>query len=180
MHEVSDVVRFVEGGKNSDIAAYEAEGWVCNIAKKPTVTREEAFKSSFAIVKDSSDTGAFKLNGSPVTPPAAGEEFPKTPDYIERYYRAMEVIYALNTDTYFRNLLQYGVSTVNYRLVDATAPDSKKYVVRYTEGSNVYNMELLYTGDVFNAFFCEELGWTEVVKQSVALQNEDSVLPNSN
>ena len=179
-HQVSDVVRYVEGGKYSDIAVYESQGYICNIAKYPTVTRAEAFKSGFAIVKDASDNGEFYLNGKPVTPTydAEGKLIEvEAPEYIERYYRAMEIIYTLNTDVYFRNLLQYGVSGTNYRVVDVTVPDSEKYVIKNAEGSNVQNMDLLHTGDVFNAYFCETLGWTEAIEASYYSQNEDSVLP---
>ena len=180
-YEVEEVVRLVPGGVYSDIAKYEAEGFICNIAKYPTVTKAEAFKSAFAIVKDNNDKGEFNLDGTPVTPTYDEEGkliSVKAPEYIERYYRAMEIIYSLNTDVYFRNLLQYGVSGTNYHLVDATVPDAEKYVIPVNKGSNVYNMDLLYTGDLFNAYYCEQLGWTDVVYQSIYRQNEESVFPS--
>ena len=82
----SDYVKVVNGDY-SDKAAYEAEGYICNVSSYPQVTEEEAFASSFAIV-----------NG------------------IQYSDRAMEILYLLNSDTYFRNLLQYGASGTCYSL----------------------------------------------------------------
>ena len=37
-------------------------------------------------------------------------------------------------------------------------------------------MDLLYTGDIFKAYFCEELGWNEAAKADYAAQNEQAVV----
>ncbi|MBR2343403.1 MAG: extracellular solute-binding protein [Clostridia bacterium] len=160
----ADAIKYVTAGKYSDIAAYESEGYVCNIAKYPEVTRAEAFKSAFAIIKDASDDGK-PINGS-------------DPAYMERYYRAMEVIYTINTDATLRNYLQFGVQGPNYLL--SALDDTTTQVVRNDTGSGVYDMDLSHTGGIFNALFCEELGWTPDVKDSALAQNKDARLPDSN
>ena len=121
-------------------AELEAEGKICNIIKQPTATSEEAFSSAFAIVNTEA-----KYND-----------------------RAMQIIFAINTDAYLRNLLQYGVMGTNYTVEDGD-------IVRVSEGENVYNMNILHTGDIFKADFCSELGWTKVVHDNGVLQNKDSV-----
>ena len=48
-------------------------------------------------------------------------------------------------------------------------------VVTRLGGDNAYNMNLLYTGDVFKAYYCEELGWNETNYNNWFNQNEESV-----
>ena len=86
--------------------------------------------------------------------------------------RAMEIIYAINTDVELRNYLQYGVEYTNYTVVD-------DLVVPTTDPDSLYVMNLLYTGDVFNALYCEAEGfvkWNEDAKKFGELQNADSVI----
>ena len=82
--------------------------------------------------------------------------------------RAMQIIYALNNDLELRNLLQYGVLGANYDLVNGE-------VVRKKDSVNFYDMDLLYTGNVFNATYCSELGWTSSTRANGLKQNEESV-----
>lgn len=82
--------------------------------------------------------------------------------------RAMRIIYAINNDTELRNLLQYGVFGANYDLVD-------NQVVRKKDNLNFYDMDLLYTGDIFKANYCEELGWNASARAYGSKQNEESV-----
>ena len=126
-------------------AELEANGNFCNIIKYPTATSGEAFSSAFAIVNTEA-----KYND-----------------------RAMQMIYAINTDAYLRNLLQYGVMGTNYNVVDGD-------IVRISEGENVYNMNLKYTGDIFKAEFCSELNWTKVAYDNGISQNKDSVAAEKN
>lgn len=124
----------VVSGRYEDKAAIEASGFYCNVSKAPVATTADAFASAFAIVA-----------GSNVD-------------------RAMEIVYDINGTGYktadkaeLRNLLQYGILGTNY-LVDEESGD----IIPFTDGNNVYSMNLNYTGDVFKAMFCEEIGWTKV------------------
>lgn len=127
----------------------ESQGMICNVVKYPTVTEDIAFSSGFAIVNRE-----------------------------EKYNdRAMQIVYAINTDTYLRNLLQYGVSGTNYTLDDnGTEDTSDDKIIRVNKGDNVYHMDLLYTGDLFKAYYCDELGWNATVRKNGALQNGESVV----
>ncbi len=123
-------------------AAIEAEGNVCNVISYPTVTPEVAFSSAFAVINRE-----------------------------EKYNtRAMQIIYAINTDAYLRNLLQYGVKGTNYNVDPATGD-----IVRVKDTENLYSMKLIYTGDVFKAEYCTELGWTKSVSENGVKQNKESV-----
>ena len=112
----------------------------CLEVSYPTATREEAFKSAFAIIN-------------------RGE--------VENL-RAMQIIYAINSDETLRNLLQYGVRGTNYNIVDGD-------VVRVKDQDNTYTMDLLYTGNKFIAAYCSEYGWTAAKKEYGIAQNKDSV-----
>lgn len=140
---VEDFVYEIKNGKYEDKAAIEASGeWVCNIVKKPVVTAEEAFASAFAVSSTIDEKNA---------------------------ERCFEILYALNMDVYFRNLLQYGVNVTNYTI------DENEVVTRkINDENNAYNMNILYTGNLFKAYFCEELGWTKTAKTNGEAQNNDS------
>ena len=140
---VEDVV-FVKNGDYAMRNEYTLDdGYVCNVAKVPEVTKDEVYSSAFAIL--------------------AGTQNPD---------RAMEVIYAINTDVKLRNYLQYGVEYTNYTVSDGLVSPTP-------EVDSVYNMNVLYTGDVFNALFCEAEGWVkwnEETKRNGELQNADSIV----
>ena len=168
--DVDECVKIVDG-MYADKAAYEKEGYFCNIVNYPTVDREEAYFSSFAVVRAENDL-SYKNTKDP--DPNADPEtvVPVDTSYLSHYDRCMEVIYTLNSDVYLRNLLQYGVKGTNYTLAEDGS------IVSNTEGPGVYNMNLLYTGDIFKAYYCENLGWNETVKTEGDLQNKQSVLPS--
>lgn len=147
-----------------DKAKYEAEGYFCNIVSYPTADLEEAFKSGFSIVRHPLDT-RYKDSEDDIS-------LESKEAYKEYYERCMEIIYALNTDVDFRNLLQYGHKGTNY-----TYDEEKDMVVSYTEGAGVYKMNLEYTGDVFKAYFCEQIGWTKEVFLNGENQNKEAVTP---
>lgn len=134
------LVKIVSGDYAYGLELVE-DGWFCNVATYPTVDDDEVFSSAFGIV--------------------AGAEKPE---------RAMEIIYAINTDVKLRNLLQYGEENKNYTMVDGL-------VVPATSGNNVYRMNIIYTGDVFKAYYCELYGWNETAAENGVHQNDDSVLP---
>ena len=81
--------------------------------------------------------------------------------------RAMEIIYNINLNSELRNLLQYGVAGSNY------TKDQNGPVVRNQE-TNRYFMNINYTGNIFNAYYCDEIGWTPEASANAAAQNEAS------
>lgn len=111
-----------EHGDYEDIAAAQ-NNWYCKVVDVPEVTEEDVYSSCFVAIGD--ETLA---------------------------ERAMQIIYKINTDVYFRNLLQYGVKDINYRevIVDGEVVG----INRISSDSSTYNMYLKYTGDIFNAYFC--------------------------
>ncbi len=139
-YNASDYIYTCRGGYALK-AELEAAGNYCNVVTYPTADNYTAFGSAFAVV----DRGE---------------------DYNER---AMQVIYAINTDTYLRNLLQYGVFGTNYTL------DDDGNVVSVKTGINVYSMNPEYTGDVFKLYYSPEIGWTKTVADNGMLQNDQSV-----
>ena len=137
-------------GMYEDKAAIEAAGNYCNIVAYPTSDADCAFESAFAIVNGTKD--------------------PK---------RAMEMVYAINNDIELRNLLQYGVKDTNYTLeqVNLGTEDEPNYiyfVTRIDSGESVYYMNLRQTGNVFNAYYCEAIGWTPEVSANGTVQNKES------
>ena len=111
----------VADGKYETKAELEANGFSCVILKKPEVTKADAYASAFAITTDCDE---------------------------ENYERAMEIIYAINTDSYLRNMLQFGVKNTNYYL------DENNFVT-FATGESEYIMDLKYTGDLFLSYFVE-------------------------
>lgn len=97
--------------------------------------------------------------------------FAITTDCAEEYYnRAMEIVYAINMDTTLRNLLQYGVKNTNYYL-DASG---ENVIFDGVEENRVYRMDLMYTGNLYKALFCEAYGFTPEVAQNGNKQNADA------
>lgn len=156
-----DCIKHITNGSYSTKAEYEAQGYICNIVSYPTISREEAHESSFAIIKAADDTGDN-------VKAADGNSGNK---YYEHYLRCMEVIYDINTDVDMRNLLQYGVENTNY-ILDANG------VVSPANTGSVYNMNLDYTGNVFIAYY-NTYGWTEEIAASGAAQNAQSKAASS-
>ena len=126
-------------GNYADKTLYESQGNICNIVSYPTVDAEEALKSSFAIVE--------------------GIQYPD---------RAMEILYLLSTDAYFRNLLQYGVEGINY------VKGEDGVIVPHAVGDGVYNMNMLHTGNVFILEHSD--AWTAEMERIGLLQNGESVV----
>lgn len=120
---------------------------VCNIIQNPTVDLDEAYSSAFAIVNTENDV-------------------------VDD--RAMQIIYALNSDVELRNLLQYGVYGTNYTLSD----DGE--ILMVNDEMNTYRMKLEYTGNIFVASYCDEIGWTAEVAANGEKQNAASVFNKAN
>ena len=122
--------------------------WVYNVMGVPTVTKEEAYSTAYGILSGTED-----------------------------YDRAMEIIYALNTDIAFRNLLQYGVLNNHYEYItpeDGKIDEDAVYVA--LKSGSLYKMNIEYTGDVFKAYYTSE--WTEKDAANGKQQNYDAVYHN--
>ena len=161
------------------------------IIEYPSVTREDAFASAFAVV--------------------AGGAIPKTAadsmNDTEFVSRAMQIIYAINTDSKLRNLLQYGREMTNYYVAPGECDengveDANGKYARYEDSTtelgyvivpagtviprvgtdSYYKMNLEYTGDVFIAapsYYPEEnYGWSAEDCNDGKKQNEDVVFVN--
>ena len=118
------------------------EDFVVNISKYPVADAAEVYSSAFAIL----------------------EKAPAGVDSALYAERAMQVIYEINANEEIRNLLQYGVENVNYYR------DQDGVVIPHEEKR--YDMNLLYTGDVFKAYYTE--GWSEFDKLCGEMQNKDT------
>ncbi len=121
--EVNNLVKKDIDGYRGDMVEAEKENYVV-ISSSPKTTKADVCSSGFVIAGDK--------------------------DLAER---AMRVIYAINTDSYYRNLLQYGVEDINYSVREE---NGIKYAVR-NGGNAAYNMTLSYTGDIYMAYNCKEL-----------------------
>ena len=151
--DADNVIWTVDG--NYDLKAkLESEGYICNVSKYPEVTAEEALKASFGIVK----SGDIYV----------GEELLIGADEI--HARAMDIVYSINADKTVRNLLQYGVENTHYKLVE-----EGEYTYAEILESSDYHMNLLYTGDMFNAYYCKDV-WTHEMAISADKQNAESVI----
>ncbi len=84
--------------------------------------------------------------------------------------RVFEIIYAFNTDEELRNLLQYGVEGIHY----TSERDNSGNITNVTRKDD-YLMDLLYTGDIFHAYYCSGLEYTAEVKENGVIQNRESV-----
>ena len=150
-YENPDEYVFQTSGNYTDKAEYEKAGNICNVVKYPTATPEETFSSAFAIINN---------------PNKAYND------------AAMQIIYALNTDTQLRNLIQYGNAGIHYTYessdVESEEENATKYIERATTDGDRYYMNILYTGDIFKANYCKEIGWTPTVNQNGVLLNSEA------
>ena len=142
-----DVIALVSGAYE-DRAEYIANGYYCNVVKNPIADKNEAFLSAFAIINRNTEGGKVDVND-----------------------RAMEIIYNINTNPALRNLLQYGVAGTNYEL----NAENDEVINKLYTGPNYYSMNLVYTGNIMNAYLCEEIGWNEETKANAIAQNADSI-----
>lgn len=132
--DIKEVIR-EEKGNYEDKAKWEEQGYICNVTKYPEATVDDAMQSAFGILKaeDIYYDGELLISAA------------------DCHRRAMQVIYEINSDTTVRNLLQYGVENTHYTLEDGNT------VIPYE--SSAYKMNLLYTGDMFNAYYCADNVW---------------------
>ena len=81
--------------------------------------------------------------------------------------RSMRIISALNENVEIRNILQYGVEYTNYTVENGN-------IVR-KDGSDLYDMNYIYTGNAFILEFCEEIGWTKADEENGKNQNKNAI-----
>ncbi len=99
--------------------------------------------------------------------------------------RSMEVITYLNTNSAFRNLLQYGIEGQHYELekiitTDDLGIETEKYQVKLLEGTSeekygTYRMDIEKTGNCFIATPTAEMGGPDAWVYAKA-QNNDSLI----
>ncbi len=157
-----EVVKIVTG-QYEDKAEWEAAGWICNVSEYPEAEKELVLKSAFGVIASPNEYEPADVNQNGTI--EEGEKV-LTLDYA---YRAMQIIYSINADETLRNLLQYGVENTNYQIKNGI-------VVPLTGEGSEYNMNVIYTGDVFKAYFCEGV-WTAEMKANGEAQNKELVLP---
>ena len=135
-----------------------------NVNSYPNATAEEAFSSAFGIVKHLDDEG--KSNS---------EE--KQAALDSHYTKCMKIIFALNTDAQLKNMLQYGYVGTNYRFIKNQKNENTNYIKLEKSAEVVYEMNPIYTGNLFISYYCEEIGWTETLHNDILKQNADSKTP---
>lgn len=128
-------------GSYEDYIAYKADSsaYYPVIVKNPTVTAEDVYSSMFGVCT-----------------------------YTRSLSRSMEIVTYLNTNADFRNLIQYGVEDVNYRLVENADNTGKEIEII---GDKPYKMGLFKTGNVFIAY--PEPGKSADIWKNGKLQNLD-------
>ena len=131
-----------------------------NINAYPVTTKEEAHLSAFAIVKHLNDEGNNTEEQQAV--------------FDKHYNKCMKIIYALNTDAQFKNMLQYGFVGVNYKFVKNEKNENTDYIKLSYGNAVTYEMNNIYTGNINISYFCEENGWNEQILSDIKKQNGDA------
>lgn len=133
-----------------------------NVKAYPNATAEEAFLSAFAIVKQLDD------NGDPVTYSEEKKALLKS-----HYTKCMQIIYALNTDAEFKNMLQYGYIGTNYTLNKDIANTIN--LIRNDEVR--YDMNNIHTGNPYISYYCDEISWDASTQDVWKRQNAYACTP---
>ena len=162
--EKNSLVRYENGQydlkaeiNNGLAAGYEKDAnndWMCNVVVYPTATLEVAYASAFGII--------------PTADLIVKDDEGKDKVAVDYTYRAMQIVYAFNSDKEAHNLLAYGVPNTNYRL------NNEDFVNPLTEQGSKYFMNLDYCGDVFKSYY--SAAWTQEIAESAANQVKESVL----
>ncbi len=146
-------------------------------------------KFAAAVIKDGADLAAQYINGKDGA--TYGEEYhlivleypkAKAEELCQNLFsvssstknlkRAMEVITYINTNADFRNLLQYGIEGVNYKVENIT-DGGKTYQVA-ERLNNYYKMDINKTGNLFIAYPCLEDGMSYKAWDYGKLQNSEA------
>ena len=155
VEEYSKVVS--QNGENFIKAPIDKVNFV-NVASYPTATKSEAYESAFAVIKSKDDVGNLTEEEEAVI--------------NEHYTKCIDIIYALNNDAQFRNMLQYGYVGTNYNFVKDERHQNTNYIT--LKDNSGYNMSLILTGNPYIAYYCEQQGWTESEHENVLKQNAAS------
>ena len=132
-----------------------------NILSYPVADREEAFLSAFAIVKHLDDVDS------------KTEEQAAILDL--HYTKCMKIIYALTTDAQLKNMLQYGYVGTNYAFDRDENDVVSSDTISLKKGDEVrYEMNPMYTGNMFISYYCNEIGWNYEVYTNILKQNADA------
>ncbi len=131
-------------GMYQDKEVWESKGFACNVLEKPNVDVEAEF-SAFGIMADT-----------------------------QNVERAMEILYAINTDATLHNYLLYGIAGTNYAFTEENG-DTIVRENREDHKNSFYRMNPIYTGDIFGSYYCEELGWTKDAENYGTYQNKEAV-----
>ena len=130
-----------------------------NIKAYPNTTKEQAFLSAFAIIRHLDDGG---------DPTKYSEE--KVAILNSHYTNCMKIIYALNSDAEFKNMLQYGYVGTNYRFIKNNKNENTNYIKLEKGAEVVYQMNPVYTGNLYISYYCEEIGWNETLHNNIIKQ----------
>ena len=146
--EIAEYVQEVRGSYATKAEIEKGEKYIANVIVSPTATAEDAFSGAFAVLKGTDD--------------------PKTAGLVDNDAdRAMRIIYAINMNSDFHNLLLYGIKDTNYQLKDGV-------VTRFDTENKKYYIHILYAGNVFHALYCEAEGWTAEVAAYAEMQNKEA------
>ena len=129
-------------GSYADIAQYE-EDYYSVIVEYPTASSEDIYGNMFGVCT-----------------------------YARNVNRCMDIITYLNTNAEFRNLLQYGVEGMHYKLTE----NEYGVVTGVERLNNDYMMDLYTTGNMFIAYPDTAAGMTNEVWESGKVQNRSSLV----
>ena len=146
--------------KASDITEGALKKYCVNINTYPITTKEEAHLSAFAIVKHLNDEGNNTEEQQAV--------------FDKHYNKCMKIIYALNTDAQLKNMLQYGYVNTNYKFIKNDKNENTDYIQLIFGDAVTYEMNNIYTGNIYISYFCEENAWNEQVLSDIKKQNGDA------
>lgn len=124
-------------GSGEEIAAFE-EDYYTVILEKPVATEKDLFGSMFAVSNYTTDLS-----------------------------RAMQIVTFLNTDVDFRNLFQYGIKGINYKLNGDDCAEATD--------ENLYDMDVYKTGNMFIAYPDADRGMTYKTLENAKAQDLDVV-----
>ena len=151
-------------GDETEITADSLKKNYVNISEYPSATEDEAFLSAFAIVRQLTDTSDTYTEEEQAV-------------LTSHYSKCMKIIYALNTDVQLKNMLQYGYVGTNYRFEKNEKNENTNYVNLIKNPEVIYEMDPIYTGNLFISYYCNEIGWTEKVHNDILRQNADAIIP---
>ena len=144
----------------ADIKENDLKKNIVNISSYPETTKEEAHLSAFAIVKHLNDEGNNTEEQQAV--------------FDNHYNKCMKIIYALNTDAQFKNMLQYGFVGVNYKFIKNDKNENTDYIQLVYGNAITYEMNNIHTGNIYISYFCNEKGWNDQTLSDIKKQNADA------